>query len=129
LVSRLRDPCCNAEGATQLTEHDVCVSAEHPASEVRAVIEAKPGTAFRASQEPDRVPAPAIRAAKAFIRNSHAFEERPRFHRVPPSVLDQRRGFGQGCHTRPLAAAAATAGYAGAIMMRQLLLRGRGEAR
>lgn len=58
-----------------MTEHDVFVSTEQPAEEVRAVIETELGTAFGASEEPDPVPALAIGTTEVFFHDSHAFED------------------------------------------------------
>lgn len=78
-----------------MTEHDVFVSTERPANEVRAVIETELGTAFRASEEPDPVPALAIRTTKVFFHDSHSFEDDHEFavsrYRFWISVEDSAR--------------------------------------
>ena len=58
-----------------MTEHDVFVATECPASAVRAVIEAALGAAFKPSQDAKPVPALAIGTTKVFFHDSHPFED------------------------------------------------------
>jgi hypothetical protein len=58
-----------------VTEHDIFVSAEPPADEVRAVIEAELGATFSASEDPDPVPALVTGATQVFFYDSHEFED------------------------------------------------------
>jgi hypothetical protein len=58
-----------------LTDHDIFVSAERPADEVRAVIEAELRTPFTASDDPHPVPALVTATTKVFFYHSHRFED------------------------------------------------------
>ena len=58
-----------------MADHDIFVSAERPADEVRAVIEAELRTAFSPSDEPDPVPALVTATTKVFFHDSHEFED------------------------------------------------------
>ena len=62
-----------------MADHDIFVSAERPADEVRAVIEAELRTAFTASDEPEPVPALVTATTKVFFHNSHEFGDDQHF--------------------------------------------------
>jgi len=58
-----------------VTEHDIFVSAEPAAGEVRAVIEAEPGSGLQRKRGPDPVPALAAGTTQVFFHDSHPFED------------------------------------------------------
>jgi hypothetical protein len=58
-----------------VTEHDVFVSGEVPATAVRAVIAAALGTMFRSSHDPEPVPALAVGGTKVFFHDDRPFDD------------------------------------------------------
>ncbi len=58
-----------------MTEHDVFIGTDRPASAVRSVIETALGTVFQLSQDLEPVPALRVGATKVFFHDSHAFED------------------------------------------------------
>lgn len=78
-----------------MTEHDIFVSTDSPPGVVRAIIEAALGTAFKASQDAEPVPALVIGTTKVFFHDSHLFEDDQDFavsrYRYWVSVQDSAR--------------------------------------
>ena len=58
-----------------MADHDIFVSADIPADQVRAVIETELGASFKASDDPDPIHALATGAIKVFFHDSHDFED------------------------------------------------------
>jgi hypothetical protein len=83
-----------------MTEHDVFVAGEDPASMVRAVIETALGMAFRPSQDSEPVPALAVGATKVFFHDDNPYEDDADFpvsrYRYWVSVEDSGRDEGRG---------------------------------
>ncbi len=82
-------------GSRVMNEHDVFISTDRPACDVRTAVETALGTAFTMSTDPEPAPALVTGTTKVFFHDSHEFEDDRDFaasrYRYRISIRDSAR--------------------------------------